>query len=81
MRRRDFIVTFGGAALANVLGARATGRASVSRGLVFSADGGLISLGPNWEDIHRRAAGYVDRILKGTSPADLPVEEPVNSIW
>jgi putative ABC transport system substrate-binding protein len=31
----------------------------------FSADGGLISLGPNWEDIQRRAVGYVDRILKG----------------
>ena len=42
----------------------------------FCADGGLISLGPNWEDIHRRVAGYVDRILKGASPADLPVEEP-----
>jgi putative ABC transport system substrate-binding protein len=42
----------------------------------FSVDGGLISLGPNWEEIHRRAAGYVDRILKGASPADLPVEEP-----
>jgi ABC-type uncharacterized transport system substrate-binding protein len=42
----------------------------------YSAVGGLISYGPNFEDIHRRSAGYVDRILKGASPLDLPVEQP-----
>jgi putative ABC transport system substrate-binding protein len=42
----------------------------------FVADGGLISYGPNLVDQYRQAAGYVDRILKGEKPADLPVQAP-----
>jgi putative ABC transport system substrate-binding protein len=42
----------------------------------FVRSGGLISYGPNSIDPHRRAAGYVDRILKGEKPADLPVQAP-----
>jgi ABC-type uncharacterized transport system substrate-binding protein len=42
----------------------------------FVADGGLISYGPNSHDQVRRAAGYVDRILKGEKPADMPVQAP-----
>ena len=42
----------------------------------FVTDGGLISYGPHVPDQARRAAGYVDRILKGEKPADLPVQAP-----
>jgi putative tryptophan/tyrosine transport system substrate-binding protein len=42
----------------------------------FVADGGLISYGPNLVEPYRLAAGYVDRIIKGEKPADLPVQAP-----
>jgi putative ABC transport system substrate-binding protein len=40
------------------------------------AEGGLVSYGPDVLDQYRRTAGYVDRILRGTKPADLPVQAP-----
>jgi putative ABC transport system substrate-binding protein len=43
---------------------------------LYAATGGLISYGPNYLDQFRRAADYVDRILKGEKPADLPVQAP-----
>jgi putative ABC transport system substrate-binding protein len=42
----------------------------------FAAEGGLMAYGPDTADIFRRSAGYVDRILKGASAADLPVQQP-----
>ena len=43
----------------------------------FATDGGLLSYGPDVGDIYRRAASYVDRILRGAKPGDLPVQFPV----
>jgi putative tryptophan/tyrosine transport system substrate-binding protein len=44
---------------------------------IYVRDGGLLSYGPDLEDIFRRAAPYVDRVLRGTSPTELPVQLPV----
>jgi putative ABC transport system substrate-binding protein len=43
---------------------------------VFARDGGLLSYGPDQVDLYRRAASYVDRILRGDKPGDLPVQLP-----
>jgi putative ABC transport system substrate-binding protein len=49
---------------------------AVSSAPVFAKDGGLLSYGPDPVDTFRRAATYVDRILRGAKPAELPVQFP-----
>ena len=71
----------GASALANrvlIIGLAARHRIpAVYSDRVWVSDGGLISYGPDRIDQYRRAAGYVDRILRGEKPADLPVQAPV----
>ena len=49
---------------------------SIYTDISFPQAGGLMSYGPNFDSISKRAAIYVDRIFKGEKPADLPIEQP-----
>ena len=49
---------------------------SIYTEIAFPQAGGLMSYGPNFDSITRRAAIYIDRIFKGEKPANLPIEQP-----
>src|SRR5205807_9508406 len=49
---------------------------AISGGRGFAEASGLMAYGPSYSELHKRAAYFVDRVLKGTKPADLPVEQP-----
>ena len=50
---------------------------AIYEGALFAKRGGLISYGASFTDMFRRVAGYLDRILRGEKPADLPVQTPI----
>src|ERR1700719_4392114 len=77
MRRRDFIALSAAAAWSVAACAQPPHR---GRGIYsyrqLIKEGGLMSYGPETSDIFQRSASYVDRILKGANPADLPAQAP-----
>jgi putative ABC transport system substrate-binding protein len=48
----------------------------VFNGREYAEAGGLMSYGTNFQDLYRRSAEYIDKILRGAKPADLPVQQP-----
>ena len=78
LRRRQFIAGIGAlAAWPMVARAQQPGPVpAVYSQSVFVRDGGLLSYGADRVDIFRRSASYVDRILRGEKPAELPVQQP-----
>jgi putative ABC transport system substrate-binding protein len=81
VRARRYVLarcaSLGHQSLSNALGTReATPAAAVYPFRYYITSGGLISYGPDPIDQYRLAAGYVDRILKGEKPTDLPVQAP-----
>ena len=49
---------------------------TIHSGREYVEAGGLVSYGPNFADLFRRAGSYVDKILRGAKPSDMPVEQP-----
>ncbi|HEX5020640.1 MAG TPA: ABC transporter substrate-binding protein [Candidatus Binatia bacterium] len=78
--RADALIVFGGAVLGSqrprVLEFAVKNRLPVIAGPAMAQAGGLMSYGVNINDLDRRAAFFVDKILKGAKPGDLPVEQP-----
>jgi putative ABC transport system substrate-binding protein len=74
-----FVVVPGGAIYAHraaIISAAARNNVPAVYPSAFAREGGLLSYGPDLEDNYRRAATYVDRILRGEKPGDLPVQFP-----